>query len=195
MTDEATKPAFRNAKFEATGETKEWFGKTLHRIRAVVAIASLGVAAGELGGWIEHETNLATTGTAWVFPNGQVSGKYTTIEGGTIRGGTIWGGTIRGGTIRGGTIEGGTIWGGTIKSSADYGAFIQVGSESGVLTWWRNDDGSISVNRGCFTGTLDEFRTAVATRHGDSEQGQQYQMLIAFIERRSAVVPLEETVA
>lgn len=49
MTDTA-KPAFRNAKFEATGETKIWLGITLHRIRAVADIAAIGIAAGTLGG-------------------------------------------------------------------------------------------------------------------------------------------------
>ncbi len=67
-------PAFRNAKFEATGETKQWFGITLHRIRAVAAIASLGVHVGQIGGWIEREDNLSVSGNAWVYGNAQVYG-------------------------------------------------------------------------------------------------------------------------
>ena len=56
----------KNAKFEFTGETKVWFGITLHRIRAVAAIAAIGVAAGDLGGWVEREENLRVSGNARV---------------------------------------------------------------------------------------------------------------------------------
>jgi len=62
-------------KYCFTGETKNWFGITLHRIRAVTAIAALGIHAGDLGGWIEGEGNLSqASGDAWVSGNAQVSG-------------------------------------------------------------------------------------------------------------------------
>ena len=69
-----SKTAFRNEKYEATGETKEWFGVTLHRIRAVADIAALGITIGTLGGWIEKPSNLDVSGDAWVFGNAQVFG-------------------------------------------------------------------------------------------------------------------------
>ena len=69
-----SKTAFRNEKYEATGETKEWFGVTLHRIRAVADIAALGITIGTLGGWIEKPSNLDVFGNAWVFGNAQVFG-------------------------------------------------------------------------------------------------------------------------
>jgi carbonic anhydrase/acetyltransferase-like protein (isoleucine patch superfamily) len=64
----------KNAKFEFTGETKVFFGVTLNRIRAVAAIAAFGVAAGDLGGWIEREENLQVYGDAWVSGDAQVYG-------------------------------------------------------------------------------------------------------------------------
>ena len=64
-----------NAKFEFTGETQVWLGIKLHRIRAVAAIAAFGVAAGDIGGWIEKEENLSVSGNAWVYGNAQVYGK------------------------------------------------------------------------------------------------------------------------
>ncbi len=57
------------------GDTRVVAGRTLHRIRALVAIASMGVAAGDLGGYIESERNLAhVSGDAWVYGNAWVSG-------------------------------------------------------------------------------------------------------------------------
>ena len=57
-------------KFELTGETKLWFGRTLHRIRALVAFGDVDV--GELGGWIENESNLDQSGNALVSGNARV---------------------------------------------------------------------------------------------------------------------------
>ena len=65
-------PAFRNAKFEATGETKQWLDRTLHRIRAVADITALGIVAGTIGGWIEKEDNLSVSDNAWVSGNARV---------------------------------------------------------------------------------------------------------------------------
>ena len=56
-------------KYEFTGEVKIEFGVKLHRIRALVAIEAVGVAVGDLGGWIEKEKNLSHSGNAWVSGN------------------------------------------------------------------------------------------------------------------------------
>lgn len=59
-------------KYELTTETKVVLGRTLYRIRALVAFGY--VQAGELGGWIEQEYNLSQTGNAWVYGDAQVYG-------------------------------------------------------------------------------------------------------------------------
>ena len=56
-----------NSKFEFTGEVKTLFGITLRRIKAIKAFSN--VEAGEVGGWIEKETNLEVYGDAWVYGN------------------------------------------------------------------------------------------------------------------------------
>ena len=55
-----------NKKYELTDETKEIGGITLHRIRALRNIPRYGVKSGDLGGWIEAESNLSQYGEAWV---------------------------------------------------------------------------------------------------------------------------------
>ena len=39
-------------------------GRTIKRIRALVAIAALGLSPGDCGGYIESETNLSQVGNA-----------------------------------------------------------------------------------------------------------------------------------
>jgi len=61
-------------KYElVNGDTKEWCGRTLYRIRALIAIG-LSVASGDLGGYVESEKNLSQDGDAWVYGNARVYG-------------------------------------------------------------------------------------------------------------------------
>ena len=62
-----------NTKYEFTGETKIVRGRTLRRIKAIVAIGAT-VAPGDIGGWIESENNLSVYGNAWVYGGACVSG-------------------------------------------------------------------------------------------------------------------------
>lgn len=68
-------------KYEFTGETKTYYGRTLHRIKAISNFG--GVVEGEIGGWIESKNNLSqdgdawVSGDAWVYGNARVSGEYT----------------------------------------------------------------------------------------------------------------------
>ena len=59
-------------KYELTDETIIRDGRILHRIRAVRDFAD--VKAGELGGWIEKESNLDQDGDCWVYGNAMVYG-------------------------------------------------------------------------------------------------------------------------
>jgi len=60
-------------------DTKQIAGKTLYRIKALVAVGVL-VSPGDLGGYIEKEANLSQSGNAWVYgdalvyDNARVSG-------------------------------------------------------------------------------------------------------------------------
>ena len=62
-----------NTKYEFTGETKIVYGRTLRRIKAIVAIGAT-VAPGDIGGWIESENNLSVYGDAWVYGDALVYG-------------------------------------------------------------------------------------------------------------------------
>ena len=59
-------------KFELTNEfITNMFGTKLFRIRALVEFGD--VEAGELGGYVEKESNLGHDDNAWVYDNAQVS--------------------------------------------------------------------------------------------------------------------------
>ena len=59
-------------KYEFTGETKNYLGVTLHRIKSLIDFGN--VKSGEIGGWIEKEENLSHYGNAWVSGDARVYG-------------------------------------------------------------------------------------------------------------------------
>ena len=60
-------------KYEITNDTKTINGVTVHRI---VALKSFGnVTKGDLGGWIEKESNLSQSGNAWVTDDAVIYGE------------------------------------------------------------------------------------------------------------------------
>ena len=62
----------RHMKFQLTSETKIYLGRTLYRIEAVASFGA--VNAGDLGGWVEKESNLSQVGDAWVYGDALVYG-------------------------------------------------------------------------------------------------------------------------
>lgn len=64
------------AKYEITDETLTMpDGRTLYRIKALMAIEPCKVKPGDLGGWIEGMHNLEQYGDAWIYDNARVFDK------------------------------------------------------------------------------------------------------------------------
>ena len=61
-------------KYEITGETLQFDGRTLHRIKALIAIPGRRVEAGDLGGYVESYGNLSQEGAAWIADDAKVFG-------------------------------------------------------------------------------------------------------------------------
>jgi carbonic anhydrase/acetyltransferase-like protein (isoleucine patch superfamily) len=59
-------------KYKLTTNTKEYLNTTLYQIQALKDFGN--VKAGDLGGYIEKESNLSQEGDAWVHGNAQVFG-------------------------------------------------------------------------------------------------------------------------
>jgi carbonic anhydrase/acetyltransferase-like protein (isoleucine patch superfamily) len=59
-------------KYELTKETKQLWSATLYRIEALKSFGN--ITEGDLGGWIEKESNLSQDGNCWVYGNAEVAG-------------------------------------------------------------------------------------------------------------------------
>ena len=110
-----------------TGETKIHFGVTLRRIRAAVEFklkCGIVIAKGELGGWIEKESNLS--GNAWVFGNARVYGNAEVYDDAEVYGDA------------------------EVKSSKDYCVYKNTWSSFRWFTYTRSNK---MWKVGCFYGT------------------------------------------
>lgn len=128
-------------------------GAILRRIRAVVDIDALGVAAGDLGGYIEGEKNLSHSCGAWVSDDAQVYGAAR--------------------------VSGNAHVSGNARVSDDGLIFwaSKVGTENGTLTAYLTNNGEIEITRGCFRGSVDEFLLASESKH-DDDTHIEYRLLI-----------------
>ena len=183
-------------KFELTTESIVKFGRTLYRIRALVAFGN--VKEGELGGFLEKEENLSQDGDAWVCENAwvsgtaKVSGNATVCENAIVSGnaivcGAAWvcenaivSGTAKvsgNATVRGNAIVSGnaTVRGnaGVFKTS-HYLVIGPMGSRNGFTTFFRTKNLFIGVTCGCFRGNVDEFVEKVKETHGDNKHAKAY---------------------
>ena len=65
-------------KYELTDETKEFAGRTLYRIRALIDFGL--VKTGDFGGWIEKEKNLSQDGKCWAYDNACIYGNARVFD-------------------------------------------------------------------------------------------------------------------
>lgn len=57
----------KNKKYVLTGDTKNFRGYVLHRIKAIKNFSD--VKKGDLGGWVENESNLSQEDDCWLYDN------------------------------------------------------------------------------------------------------------------------------
>lgn len=71
-------------KFELTTESKiNLFGRTLYRIKACISFTTVSgdeIKAGDLGGFVEKESNLSHDEKAWVTGNAEVYGNAEVLS-------------------------------------------------------------------------------------------------------------------
>ena len=158
-------------KYEFTEETKGFLGRTLHRIRAVSDFGD--VHTGDLGGWVESESNLSHTGDAWVYSDARVYGDAW-VSGNAWVCGNAW-------------VSGNAI----IKSTIHYMTIGPIGSRNDFVTFTRDKSGEIFASVGCFYGNIAEFRAKVKETHGESRHAKTYLMAADLAEAQIDTTPIE----
>ena len=169
-----------NKIWEFTGETKIHLGTTLKRIRASVGFelkCGVVIGKGELGGWIEKESNLS--GNAWVSGNAKVYGNAEVFDDAEVYGNAwVYGNAkVYGDALVYGDAE---VSGNAevfddaeVKSSEDYCVYKNTWSSFRWFTYTRSNK---MWSVGCFFGTGAEL---IARAYKDSEKsGKCYEAIV-----------------
>ena len=174
-----------NKKYELTDETKEIGGITLHRIRALRNIPRYGVRSGDLGGWIEAESNLSQDGDAWVGGDAKVYGEALVYGDARVYGEALVGGNavaygnavvcgdarVYGEALVNGNAE--VSGNAEVKSIRDYAVFKNGWSSGRWFTYTRSNR---MWRVGCFHGTGKEL---IAKAYKDSDlSGKCYEAIV-----------------
>ena len=150
-----------NSKYVLTDESIIFNSVTLYRIKAIKSFYTVRV--GDLGGFVEGYDNLSQDGNAWVYGNARVYGNAW-IHGNARISGYAW-------------IHGDA----RVSSASDIISISPIGSENGVLTCYTTKSG-IDCSRGCFSGTIEEFKKAVDGTHKNTIFYEEYMAAINLIE-------------
>ena len=156
-------------KYEFTGETKNNYGVTLKQIRALVTIIGV-VSSGDVGGWVESEKCLDHGGNAWVYGDALVYGNARVCGNAQVYGNA--------------QVCGDAL----VESLESICSFSGFGSEYRTTTAFVDKELGIRIVCGCFTGTIDQFRSKVIETHGSgSKNGSLYLYMANMIEKRLVV--------
>jgi len=166
-------------KYELTNTTKEINGSKVYQIRALKDFG--GVKTGDLGGWIEKESNLSHEGNAWVYGNAKVYDNSKVYCNAIVYGNAWVSGNAK--VYGNARVHGDARVHGNarVHGKDDIFWISNIGSEGDTLTAYLDKDNNILITRGCFIGTIEEFEKAVEKTHGNNKYGEFYKMLIPLI--------------
>ena len=136
----------------------EVFGKKLYRIQALNDFAR--AKAGDIGGYIENESNLSQSDNAWVCGNAQV---YDNAQ--------VYGNAR-------------VYCNARVSSTRHYLNLGPIGSRDGYTTIYSDKNKKGIVVCGCFLGSLDEFERAVYKTHAWTKYEAEYMALIQLARLR-----------
>ena len=113
------------------------------------------------------------------------------LRGANLRGADLRGADLRDADLRGADLRGADLRGAddnrlTLTGDRPFLSIGPIGSEHGDLNVYLTDYG-VYVRRGCFFGSIDEFRAAVDRKHGGGDHAREYRAAIALIEAHAAI--------
>ena len=160
-----------NKKFELLlDDTITIFGIKLFRIKALISFGN--VEEGEIGGYVEKEDNLSSSGNAWVSGNARVYGDAW-VSGNAEVYGNAW---VSGNARVYGNAE---VYGNArVSGNADYIVFKNNWSSGRYFTYTKSNK---MWRVGCFYGTGQEL---IKKAYQDSEySGKHYEAYVEFVEK------------
>ena len=128
------------------------------------------------------------------------------LYGANLRGANLRGADLYGADLRGADLYGADLRGANLRGADLYGAnlgekkligdrpFLQlgpIGSRYDYLLSFITDKG-IHLKAGWFSGSIDEFESALDAEHGSNEHGDEYRAALVFIRKHAEIWTTKE---
>ena len=124
------------------------------------------------------------------------------LGGANLRGANLYGADLRGADLGGADLGGANLYSANLYGANLYGKkligdrpFLQlgpIGSRSDYLLSFIIDKG-IHLKAGCFSGSIDEFESALDAEHGSNKHGDEYRAALVLIRKHAEIwTPKEE---
>lgn len=144
--------------------------RKLYRIRALRDFGD--VKAGDIGGYIEKESNLSQYGYAWVYGDAWVSGSAWVYGDARVSDNARVSGNAQ--------VSGDA----RVSNTGHYLNLGPIGSRNGYTTIYCDKNRKAMVICGCFSGDLDDFEQAVHKTHAGTKYDDEYMALIQLARLR-----------
>ena len=162
-------------KYKLTEETLEIDGIILHRIIALKDF--YGVKKGDLGGFVEKESNLAHDYNCWIYNDAKVCGEAMVYGEAKVCGDAK---VCSNAKVCGEAMvygEATVCSNAEVEKKSDYIVFKNWWSSGRYFTWTRSND---MWSVGCFYGTGEEL---IKKAYKDSEEkGREYERIVRYVE-------------
>jgi hypothetical protein len=103
------------------------------------------------------------------------------LEGAYLERADLGGADLRGANLEGANLGDAKGWRGTLLGHTPIVSIGPIGSERGTLMA-QSDEFGVYIKRGCWSGSLGDFREAVDASHSGNHYGRAYQALCDWLE-------------
>ena len=167
-------------KYKITREKLDFSGIVLHRIKALKDFGD--VKKGDLGGWIEKESNLSQKGNCWVYDNAKVCIDALVCDNANVSGNAVVCGNasvccdtvVCGNALVRGNAE--IIGDAIIEKIGDYIVFQNWWSSGRFITYTKSNN---MWKVGCFYGTGEQL---IKKAYADNEEkGKMYEKIVNLV--------------
>ena len=150
-------------------------GETLRDVVVAAVKAGADLGGADLGGAYLRGADLGGADLGGAY----LAGAY--LAGADLAGAYLRGAYLRGAYLAGADLVGADLGGADLAGARPILQIGPIGSRADYLVAYLTGVG-VRIAAGCFSGSLDEFRAAVAETHGDSIHGREYAAAIQMIE-------------
>ena len=110
-----------------------------------------------------------------------------------LHGANLYGANLSGADLRGADLRGADLGDKKLIGDRPFFQLGPIGSRSDYLISFITDRG-IHINAGCFSGSVDEFMSALESEHGTNNHAEEYRAAIAMIQKRAEIWTPQEKV-